>query len=108
MNEFLIKETQIDEVYYFPHYYQEKTKYKIQCSCRKPNNELVLNAVKKYNIDIKLSFFVGDRASDIQTGINSRMKTVLLESGYGLDKLEQAVKPDFVFKDLEDFVTHLL
>lgn len=109
INKYLKKETKIDEIFYCPHYYNGKKKDKIQCECRKPNNGLVLKAAKKYNIDLSKSFFVGDRASDIQTGINSGMKTVLLESGYGTKRLETKVKPDYIFRTLKEFVyEHLL
>lgn len=111
MNRYLIQKIHVDEIYYCPHWYDENTaenKYNIKCDCRKPNTRLVEQAINKYNIDTKFSFFVGDRASDIQTGINSGIPTVLLESGYGSKRLEQDIKPDYIFNNLEEFVNSYL
>lgn len=104
MNQYLIKELQIDDIYYCPHYNQEIQDNQIFCNCRKPNIGLILKASNKYKIDLQQSYFVGDRASDIQTGINAGLKTVLLESGYGTKQLETPVNPDYVFENLEKFV----
>ncbi len=47
---------------------------------------------------------VGDRASDIMCGQNAGLKTVWLESGYGKNQLNAAVKADEIHSDLEKFV----
>jgi D-glycero-D-manno-heptose 1,7-bisphosphate phosphatase len=38
------------------------------CDCRKPNAALILQAAKKYPIDLSESFIVGDKFSDLQAG----------------------------------------
>ncbi len=45
---------------------------------RKPSPELLLKAAEINNIDLSQSFFVGDRLSDIECGINAGCRTVLL------------------------------
>jgi D-glycero-D-manno-heptose 1,7-bisphosphate phosphatase len=45
---------------------------------RKPSPELLLKAAEMHGLDLKLSFFVGDRLSDIECGINAGCRTVLL------------------------------
>ena len=42
----------------------EIKKYKIKCKCRKPSTGLFKKAVKKYNIDLKKSIFIGNSISD--------------------------------------------
>ena len=50
------------------------------------------------------SYVVGDRACDIRLGENANLKTVLLDSGYGVARLEEIVVPDYTLKDLRDFI----
>ncbi len=103
MNEYLCHETGIDDVFYCPHYPGVAGKYGITCGCRKPETGMVDWAIKKYGIDRNRSYLVGDRASDILCGQRARLKTVLLESGYGRKHLEYDVEPSFVFRDLKEF-----
>ena len=95
----------IDDLFYCPHhpdkgYDGEVKELKIVCDCRKPKIGLLLKAKEKYNIDLAKSFFVGDSTTDIKTGINAQMKTVLVKSGQkGEDKLYD-VSPDYLIDDL--------
>jgi len=45
---------------------------------RKPSPELLLKAAEINNLDLTQSFFVGDRLSDIECGINAGCRTVML------------------------------
>jgi len=51
------------------------------CDCRKPKPKLLLDAAKEYGVDLKKSWMVGDRPSDVMTGINAGTKTILVKSG---------------------------
>jgi histidinol-phosphate phosphatase family protein len=51
------------------------------CECRKPKPKLLLDAAQEYNIDLNFSYIVGDRVSDVQTGINAGAKTILVKTG---------------------------
>lgn len=105
INSFLIDKTGVDAVYYCPHHPKGKVKhYTVSCNCRKPKAGLIEKACREYDINITYSYMVGDRACDIQTGICYGLYTVLLESGYGTENLEQPVKPDCIYKDLDEFV----
>lgn len=55
---------------------------KDNCPCRKPLPGLLLQAAKKYNIDLAKSFMIGDRWKDIEAGRNSGCKTIWLKSNY--------------------------
>lgn len=108
MNRMLVQETGVDAVYYCPHHPQGIVeKYKVICDCRKPKTGLLERACKDYQIDLDHSYMVGDRAGDILAGMEMGIKTVLLESGYGLERLEQDVKPDYCLEDLRMFVEAL-
>lgn len=65
---------------------------------------MIEDAIKEFGIDRVESYMVGDRASDIMCGQNAGLKTVWLESGYGKNQLNAAVKADEIHSDLEKFV----
>lgn len=103
MNSYLIEETGVDAVYYCPHYPNGKLeKYRKECNCRKPKTGMVEKACQEFQIDVKKSYMVGDRASDILLGQNAGLTTVLVESGYGTKRLEQEATPDYIIEDLRD------
>ncbi|OGT30341.1 MAG: D,D-heptose 1,7-bisphosphate phosphatase [Gammaproteobacteria bacterium RIFCSPHIGHO2_12_FULL_35_23] len=52
------------------------------CLCRKPKPGMMLQAAKKYQIDLTQSYLIGDRAKDVEAGQAAGCKTVWLESGY--------------------------
>ncbi len=39
-----------------------------ECSCRKPNPEMILQAIEEHNISAKDSFMFGDKSSDVECG----------------------------------------
>jgi D-glycero-D-manno-heptose 1,7-bisphosphate phosphatase len=45
---------------------------------RKPSPELLHQAAKVHDLDLAASFFIGDRLSDIECGLNAGCRTVLL------------------------------
>ena len=45
---------------------------------RKPSPELLEQAAKAHDVDLAASFFIGDRLSDIECGINAGCRTILL------------------------------
>ncbi len=108
MNEYLIRETGIDAVSYCPHHPQGIGKYGVLCKCRKPGTEMIEKVIERFQIDRERSYMVGDRASDILCGKKAGMKTVLLESGYGTSRLEEMVYPDFIYRDLVEFVEKIM
>jgi D-glycero-D-manno-heptose 1,7-bisphosphate phosphatase len=76
----------LDRVYFCPHhpdagYPGERSEYKTVCSCRKPAPGMLLKAARDMNIDLSLSYMVGDSVRDRQTGINAGCTPVLLSCG---------------------------
>jgi len=69
------KKIYIDEVVFCPHH---PTKgigiYKKNCKCRKPNNLLVQNIIKKWPVNIKNSLMIGDKQSDKKCAEKSKLK----------------------------------
>lgn len=59
----------ITEVYYCPfHPTHGIGKYKKDSFDRKPNPGMILNATRKYNINLSESILIGDKESDIEAG----------------------------------------
>jgi D-glycero-D-manno-heptose 1,7-bisphosphate phosphatase len=87
----------IREFFYCPHRSEER------CECRKPKPFFVLQAAKKYDIDLTQSWFVGDVDTDIETGHRAGTYTALLEYEHSSSK-RGAQKADLVCRDLDHFV----
>lgn len=63
------------------------------CGCRKPEPGLLVEAAERWDIDLSVSYLVGDRSSDIEAGQRAGCRTVLIPRGWGDDG---SVQPDFV------------
>jgi D,D-heptose 1,7-bisphosphate phosphatase len=91
----------LDAIYYCPHHPNANLrKYRKTCSCRKSNLGLLRAATKKFHIDLKRSFMVGDSTRDIETGRRAEMRTILVQTGYAGKDGKFGVKPDFVARSL--------
>lgn len=95
----------LDGIYYCPHHPAE------QCSCRKPSPKMVLEASRSYDIELRDSYFIGDRTSDIETGKNAGCRTILVLTGAGEEAyaaLSKSQQPDHVARDLSGAVSWML
>ncbi len=68
--------TSIDAFYYCPSHPDFSTEE--ENKCRKPSPLLVVKAANQLNLNLKNSYFVGDKISDVECGINAGVKTVLV------------------------------
>jgi len=86
-----------DAFYYCPHTPEDK------CNCRKPKIGLIKEAMKDLNIDLKNSFFIGDKETDIITAKNANLKSILVLTGQAREELKNnKIQPDFIIKDLRE------
>ncbi len=72
----------LDDCFYCPHSPESN------CSCRKPGTKMIEEAVRKWDVNVKESFFIGDKESDIKAGEKSGLKTILVsenEKEFGQD-----------------------
>ena len=99
----------IDRIYYCPHYPDQdipggRQELKIVCDCRKPKPGLITRAAKEMNIDLNLSWMVGDMISDIEAANRAGIRSILLsKKGNGFDN-KSSVIPDAQCLDLKDAV----
>lgn len=85
----------IQAVYLCPHRYPSK------CSCRKPAIGMLLKAKKRFRLDFKKSFMVGDDRRDVETGRRAKIRTILVKTGRaGKDTDLFKSDPDFRAEDL--------
>jgi len=89
----------IKDIFFCPHAPHEN------CSCRKPLPGLILQAQKKYDLNLEETCMVGDSAKDIMCARNAGCgKAVLVETGNGVNALKtlqaQGHSPDHVVPDL--------
>ena len=73
----------IDAIYVCPHHPDkgfegERPEYKKDCDCRKPKPGLMLQAAKDFNIDLSLSYMIGDSERDIEAGMSAGCKEAFL------------------------------
>ncbi len=109
LNKLKSKGIRIDKVYYCPHHPDAKVaKYKINCNCRKPKTGMLKKAAKEFNINVKNSFLVGDKTSDIKTGENAGCKTILIKTGYAGKDKQYKITPGFTVKNLYEAVKLIL
>ncbi len=74
------------------------------CHCRKPSPLHLQTAAEEYGIDLKGSWMIGDRRSDILSGKNAGTKTIWLSNP--LFPVEEGLA-DFVAKNWQEIMPHL-
>ena len=79
MHKIIEEELPVDEIAFCPH------DDKDNCSCRKPKPGLILEAAKKWSLDLKNSFVIGDGWKDVLAGKSAGCKTILIRRNYNQD-----------------------
>lgn len=68
----LARGVSILEVYFCPHHPAGTlSEYSTECVCRKPNPGMILRAVDEFNVDLSESFVIGDKYTDLQSGLRA-------------------------------------
>jgi mannose-1-phosphate guanylyltransferase/phosphomannomutase len=104
----------IDDLYHCPHHPErgwpgEIPELKIDCDCRKPKPGMLLRAAAEHNLDLKQSWFIGDRYADVAAARAAGTRSILVMTGHaGADKGSYLEEPDFVARDLGEAVKHIL
>ena len=98
----------LDGCYFCPHHPNATLPaYRTDCDCRKPRPGLLLRAADERAIDLRASFLVGDRITDIIAGARAGCRTILVETGKHLsppietaEPLDRTIRPDHICADL--------
>jgi len=79
---------------------------------RKPNTGMLVAAAWDHDLDLRQSFMVGDKATDIDLAHNAGCHGLLVQTGYGDAILrgdyQHHAQPDHVAPDLPEAVTWIL
>ncbi|MEO6054504.1 MAG: HAD family hydrolase [Chthoniobacterales bacterium] len=73
---------------------------------RKPEPGMLLEAASDLALDLKASFFIGDKEADIACGKAVGCRTILVQTGYGANYAGSP--PDFTVPDLVDAASLIL
>ena len=81
----------IDAFFYCPHYREGKIKRYVKvCNCRKPKTGMVRQALRKYSVDLKGSYMVGDKIDDLLLARNAKLAGgILVRTGNGRKSLKK-------------------
>jgi D-glycero-D-manno-heptose 1,7-bisphosphate phosphatase len=91
MHEIMRRELPLDAVKVCFHGQAER------CDCRKPRPGMILEAADELGINLKRSFMVGDRSSDVEAGRAAGCATVFIDLGYALPAPDS---PDYVARSI--------
>jgi histidinol-phosphate phosphatase family protein len=69
----------IDAFYFCPHHPDFGPEP--GCRCRKPKTGMIDRAVQDFGIDVRRSFLVGDKTSDVAAGQRAGLRTILVQTG---------------------------
>ncbi len=58
------------------------TTTRTSCDCRKPKPGMILDAARRWDVDLSRSFTVGDRWRDVEAGRSAGTRTVFVDRGY--------------------------
>ncbi|ENM3782463.1 D-glycero-beta-D-manno-heptose 1,7-bisphosphate 7-phosphatase [Vibrio cholerae] len=93
------------KVYFCPHHPLKGVgKYLMDCSCRKPNPGMLLEAQVAFNINMSESIMFGDKVSDIIAGKGAGVgKCYLVRSGHAFSESDSNYA-DGVYNKLSDYI----
>lgn len=75
------------------------------CACRKPRPGLLVEAARRFDLDLARSVMIGDRWSDVLAGQAAGCRTILIETPHSRG---ERCAPDERVADLEQAVTLIL
>jgi len=95
--------------YYCPHKPAQKEENKINCSCRKPEPGLILQAAEELDIDLNESWMIGDILNDVEAGVRAGCRTILINNGNETEWEMNLVRmPDYLAGDFHDASEYIL
>jgi D-glycero-D-manno-heptose 1,7-bisphosphate phosphatase len=74
----------VEAYYYCPHHpTADGAADPAECACRKPRPGMLLRAADELGLDLRRSWMVGDRDTDLEAGAAAGTRTVLVRTGHG-------------------------
>jgi D-glycero-D-manno-heptose 1,7-bisphosphate phosphatase len=100
MNQVVKKLLPLDELYACLHDNQHN------CECRKPKPGMLLAGARDFDLNLKESFMIGDRAGDVEAGRRAGTTTIFIDHGYVEKKPDPPA--DFACGSLKSAVEYIL
>jgi D-glycero-D-manno-heptose 1,7-bisphosphate phosphatase len=101
INQFKSRKIEILDTFHCPHSPNDK------CKCRKPMPGMLLEAQKKYRINMANSWLIGDKEEDIIAAHNSGINnTIIVRSGHKIDELNSKAK--YILNSIDESVKVIL
>ena len=101
VNGYFVREHGFDAFYFCPHLPEER------CSCRKPSPGMLLDARRDLGIDLKASYMIGDKSSDILAARAAGARAILI-GGENAGPAGAGDAPDFTARSLTEAVNHII
>jgi len=108
------KDAEPDDVRYCPHLADgDDPEFTQDCECRKPKGGMLEDAARKLGLDIKRSFMIGDKYSDVQCGLAVGPRSILVRTGKGAEVEKQLPthiysRPYYIGDDLADAAERII
>jgi D-glycero-D-manno-heptose 1,7-bisphosphate phosphatase len=99
MHLFLKKKIKVNKIYTCTH------TSKKNCKCRKPKPGMLIKAAELNNINLKKSYMIGDRSSDILCGKRVGCKTIFIDRNY---KEQKPKTQNVSVKNLKEATNYIL
>jgi D-glycero-D-manno-heptose 1,7-bisphosphate phosphatase len=100
INDVLRSVLNLDDVLFCPHDDVDG------CDCRKPRPGMILEAARRWNVDVEQSITVGDRWRDVEAGRSAGTRTVFINRGYAERTPKE--KPDLIVNELKECVPWII
>ena len=106
----------LDALYYCPYLSPSaggiNPQYALWSSWRKPNTGMLVAAAFEYDLDLRQSFMVGDKATDVDMAHNVGAQGILVQTGYGKKVLtgeyQHHTQPDYIAENLTSAVAWII
>lgn len=94
----------IDALFYCPH------SAEANCSCRKPKSGMIEDIARRFAIDLKTVYSVGDSLRDLQASAALGAQSILVLTGKGTKTMEEGGLPEgtWVCADLSEAVQRII
>ncbi|HIJ95226.1 MAG TPA: D-glycero-beta-D-manno-heptose 1,7-bisphosphate 7-phosphatase [Desulfuromonadales bacterium] len=98
----------VDAWLYCPHHPDGRGSYALPCTCRKPLPGMLIEAARRYDLDLPSSIMIGDKYADIAAGQAVGCRTILVRTGYGVEEERRGTAASAVSNSLPEAVDSLI
>ena len=94
----------VSAYYHCPHHPKGTLEqYVKECTCRKPNLGMFMDAKRDFDVDFENSIIVGDKLSDLEAGLRLGMRTILVKTGHGKEEIDSVYFKTEIYNNLYEF-----